>query len=128
DDIPYRVKSADIGIAYDRDYAPYRNLLERRLRIYFNIGELTLSANRENIHFDEKTQILIKDRLRSIIETIETEAQKKINTCTCLSDAEITLSDIQGVFTNIISGNSKFTWNGITLNGIVIKNIPSLQH
>lgn len=128
DDIPYRVKASDIGVAYDRDCAPYRNLLERRLRIYFNIGELTLSANREHIHFDEKTQSLIKDRLKSIIETIETEAQNKINTCTCLSDAEITLNDIQSVFVNIISNNSKFTWNGIALNGIVIKNIPSLQH
>jgi len=125
DDIPYRIRASDLGLNYEASHAPYRNLLDKRLRLYFGIGELTLSANRENIHFDEKTQNIIKDRLKLIVDNICIEAQNKINKCNCLSDAEITLNDLKGIFINVIHGDYEFFWNNIPLKGIIINKIQS---
>lgn len=48
--------------------------------MYFGVGELSLSASRENIYLDERTQNIIRGRLDDIFKEIKKSVTDKINT------------------------------------------------
>jgi len=86
--------------------------LRDNLFLYFDIGELTLSASREQIYLDKPTQDKIKARIDKIINDMRVEIQKKIDACSDLWSANIYYSnEISNVFGKIkVLG--KFKWQG----------------
>jgi hypothetical protein len=59
------------------------------LLMYFGVGELSLSASREQIYLDEKTQKIICKRLQDIVAEIKQRSLVKINACDNLWDANL---------------------------------------
>lgn len=71
------------------------------LIMYFNIGELSLSANREQIFLDEKTQNLIRERLLDIKSNIKQIVSNKIDAAANLYEANILyIKEISTIFNN----------------------------
>ena len=84
--------------------------------MYFGVGELTLSASRENIYLDDKTQNLIRLRLEEIFHEIKKRVVDKIDTFPNLWEANIYYrQELKQGF-----GNIKFLgqldWKGIGLH------------
>jgi hypothetical protein len=72
-------------ILYEIDEKSLHNLptdkklfLQNKIFITFNIGELSLSPSRDNIHYDEKTQAIILKRIDDIYNEIITSILDKI--------------------------------------------------
>lgn len=65
----------------------YDNKFEEKICLYFNNGELGLSANRENLNYDKDTIKVIKERITGYIQRISDDAEKQIQSCPTLLDA-----------------------------------------
>jgi hypothetical protein len=83
--------------------------------LYFNTGEISLSASREQVHLDKRTQDAISDKLSLVADNIKDSVKKQINEKTNLWEANL-------FFTNEICrtyNDTKFLgsleWNGIRL-------------
>lgn len=115
------VKAIIDGIEYPLDLTALRTYTNSKLidsmrgsfLLYFDIGDLTLSASREQVYIDKQTQQKIKDRFDTIVNDIRAEIQKKIDLCQDLWNANIYYSnEVVNAFTNL-SVLGKFKWNGI---------------
>ncbi len=97
---------------YDGSYDNTHTLLESGVRIKFNIGELNLSASRDNIHFDAKTKKIIKDRIKNIFKDIESNLETKISSCKTYSEAcYLSMQIIQELPSSIRRSNKlKLSW------------------
>lgn len=83
--------------------------------MYFNIGELSLSANREQIHLDEKTQKIIRQRLVIIQKELRQTIKDKIDALPNLWEANIFYrKDMKKAFHNL-NFLGAFSWKGIVL-------------
>lgn len=61
----------DIDAKYVNNLTPnQKNLLKNKFAIHFNNGELSLSPSRDHLHYDEKTQASILDRLKIINDEV----------------------------------------------------------
>ena len=90
--------------------------LKGSLYLYFNIGELSLSASREQIYLDLQTQQKIKNKLTKIVNDIKQKVDDKINSFENLWLANIYYN--HDLFQSF--GSLKFLgnifWNGILLH------------
>lgn len=83
---------------------------------YFGIGELSLSANREQLYLDERTQALIKKRLLVTQTEIRQKVNDKIAAFPNLWEANLYFrKDLKKAFHNI-NFLGTFSWQGIELN------------
>ena len=84
--------------------------------MYFGIGELTLSANREQIYLDKPTQDKIKNRLDTITQEIKKLVEDKIESFPNLWDANVYYrKELASIFHNLgFLGTLK--WHGHVLN------------
>jgi hypothetical protein len=70
--------------------------------LYFNTGELSLSATRENIFLDKPTQDKIKERLDQISAEIKQKVLDKIDAFSNLWEANVYYrKELSGVFSNL---------------------------
>lgn len=74
DGMSYPINTSHIRNIPNKD----RELLSKKLRLYFNVGELTPSANREQLQYDDKTQKQILDKLIKARNEIATRLQQEI--------------------------------------------------
>jgi hypothetical protein len=89
--------------------------------MYFGVGELTLSASRENIFLDDKTKGIIKRRLEDIFQEIKQRAVDKIATFPNLWDANVYYrQELKQGFGDIRFLGS-MNWQGIKLSEDYIK-------
>lgn len=84
--------------------------------MYFGVGDLALSATRENIFLDEKTQSMIRRRLEDIYQEVRQRVVDKINSFPNLWDANVYFrQELKQGFSN-----SRFlgtlAWNGVDLH------------
>jgi len=63
--------------------------IKGKLIMYFGVGELSLSANREQIYLDEPTQKVIRERLDLILKEVKSRVQDKVDSFDNLWDAMI---------------------------------------
>lgn len=108
DGIPYKIEQDSIG------QSAHKYLLNYALRLSFGIGDLSLSASRDSIHYDDKTNILIRKKLARISDEIAQYIEKKIQGATTYLDAcdsYVKIAKEMGMsqFTNILKG---IKWNG----------------
>ncbi|CAB4196951.1 HATPase_c domain containing protein [uncultured Caudovirales phage] len=111
------------GIEYPLEYDSLRKYTDPKLLdslrgnivLYFEIGELTLSANREQIHLDEQTKLKIKIRLEDMSKDIKYIIHDKIKKFTNLWDANVFYrKELSDLFYNCAS-LGKLEWQGIEL-------------
>lgn len=84
--------------------------------MYFGVGELTLSANREQIYLDKPTQDKIKNRLNDITKEIKKRVDEKIDNFPDLWQANVYYrKELTHAFHNLnFLGN--LAWKGVVLN------------
>lgn len=118
------VKAIVDGIEYPleldalRKYADIKLIDASRgnLILYFGIGELTLSANREQVQLDKATQAKIRDRLEEVVRDIKGIVNAKIDSFPNLWDANVYYrKELTQAFTNI-SFLGTLEWKGVPLH------------
>lgn len=113
DGIEYPLQLSDL-----RKYADPKLIDAARgtLMMYFGIGELSLSANREQIYLDKPTQDVIRDRLQDITDQLKKQVSDKIESFSNLWEANVYYrKELSQVFSNL-NFLGKLSWQGITLN------------
>lgn len=84
--------------------------------MYFGVGELSLSANREQIFLDKPTQEKIRERLNEITAEVKKTVEEKIDTFPNLWDANVFYRrQLTSAFSNL-SFLGKLQWKGHTLS------------
>jgi hypothetical protein len=97
----------------DDDASNGWTLLQAGIRINFNVGELTLAASRDNIHFDDKTKKTIKDRVEKIFKEIISTLETKLASCKTYTEACISAISANAELPNsIMVSAGKMNWNG----------------
>lgn len=111
------------GIEYLISVNTLRNYVDTKLIdvaygifiMYFGVGELSLSANRESIYLDEKTQNVIRNRLDQIKNSIKDQVMQKIDECDNLWNANVFYNkELRKAFHNI-DFLGVLTWKDIPL-------------
>ena len=123
------------AIEYPLDYAQLKTFADTAALdstngvtfLYFGVGELGLSANREAVHLDKDTKAKIKIRIDAISTEILSTLQKKVDTYTSLWEANFRVNkELVHTFTNhaILK---KLVWQGIPLTiGSIHTDVPVL--
>lgn len=94
--------------------------------MYFGVGELTLSASREQIYLDKRTQDKIRVRLEEIQKDIKTLLDAKIDAFPNLWLANIYYRKLLSAVFNDLSFLGKLEWKGIQLhNSWISVNCPA---
>ncbi len=82
DGIPYSISEDFIDTnTSDKSYKLYRKLFESPVRIYFKIGDLQLTANRENLENNEKNKKSVGKYLSEILKDMEEITKNEISKC-----------------------------------------------
>ena len=118
------------GIEYPLDMSSIRdtsnkfsiiNGLKGNLYLYFNVGELSLSANREQIYFDANTKKKLEERFSLISKEIKETTQTKIDSCSNLKDAIVFCRRSLLEALSDLSFLGSLEWKGISI-------LPSTKH
>lgn len=91
------VKLITDGVEYPCDVTSLRSYADASiidaargdLLLYFGVGELSLSANREQIYLDNATKAIIANKLSSAVQYIRESAQQSLNDCKNYWEANI---------------------------------------
>lgn len=93
--------------------------------MYFGIGELSLSATRENIFLDKPTQDKIRGRLEAITKEFKQKVQDKIDAYPNLWDANVYYrKELTAVFSNLHFLGKLYWKNHELTNGYVETKCP----
>lgn len=112
DGIPYALKREEFhGI--DRNLM---NILEHNTVMFFGVGVLTLSLNREQLQYDDRTKNAIIARLKEIQDWLETEVEKSIQGAKNLWEANILYNKLNAVF-RVSNIANNVLWNNIKVDG-----------
>lgn len=84
----------------------------KQLIVNFANGLLSLAANRENIHWDQKTKKIVLDRLHEIAEEIRKNLQTEIDACTDYFAAVEKARELTRAFDISNGTNGYFKWQG----------------
>lgn len=85
--------------------------------MYFGVGELSLSANREQVYLDEKTQKMITGRFKEMQSEIKNLLDAKIDAFPDLWQANLYFrKELTNTFSNL-HFFGKLHWKGIELHG-----------
>lgn len=113
------------GIEYPIDLTALKTYADTRLissvrgniHLYFNVGELSLSASREQVYLDKQTQDKICSRLDEMLNSLKQRVQDKISNFDNFWDANVYFKkDLNEVFNDYsIVGN--LSWAGFKLFG-----------
>jgi hypothetical protein len=113
------------GVQYDLDVNSIFNyderykadssgvLLQTNIRINFRIGELTLSASRDNIHYDDRTKKIIKDKLDGIFAELISNIENSVKNAKTYSEACSLFNEVKNTFPAAIRNNlsaAKIIW------------------
>lgn len=89
------------GIGYkvsgSGSYGKVKYLTEYDIEIDFKIGELSLSASRDSLHYDDKTIAAITKHFTAIHETLVNNAKEKVKTAASYVEAEQFWSDFMAM-------------------------------
>lgn len=124
DDYNRSVKAIVDGIEYPLDLNALRTYADAKLMdasrgnlyLYFGVGELTLSANREQVHIDKPTQDKIRNRLDEVVRDIKGIVNTKIDSFPNLWDANVYYrKELSQVF-NRLDFLGTLEWKGVKLH------------
>jgi len=86
--------------------------------------KLSLSASRDNIHFDEKTKKIIRKRVKEIFGEIVSTLEAKITSCKTYTKACVSAIEIRNELpSSIKNANSlKMSWNDYPVKNSLTSN------
>lgn len=84
--------------------------------LYFSIGQISLSANREQVFLDKQTQACIKQRFDDISNEIKSVVISKIDKCENLWDANVFYSQELSMIFHNLKFLGSLTYKGYKLN------------
>lgn len=97
----------------------FKALLINRFYFYFDNGELNLSASRDSIHYDEKTQACIKGRIGEMANEVIATIKDKVEKCNTYIEASDlyfkTLSEFQSRSELETAFKNVKMWKGLKL-------------
>ena len=94
--------------------------------MYFGVGELTLSASREQIYLDKQTQDKIRNRMNAITSEIQKKVTDKIDAFPNLWDANVYYRKELTQAFHSLQFLGQLKWKGIDLhNGYIDVKCPS---
>lgn len=113
------------GIEYPLDTAQLKSYSDTSIlhsiygTIYlsFETGQLSLSASREAVHLDKRTQDAIAKKLGLVTKGLKDSAQKQVDACANLWDANIFFANELSATYQDSSFLNSLKWNGIKLTG-----------
>lgn len=99
------------GIAYDlnkNDFYIKNNKPEVRgcILLYFNIGDLSISANRESLYLDDATKLFLSKTLDKFYEELYTKIKLEVDSCPDLWSALIKVENLQSLFYDSFAFNN----------------------
>lgn len=112
------------GIEYPLDMVALRNYADTKLLdstrstllLYFGIGELSLSASREQVYLDKPTQAKIKQRIDDVIKEIKKNVEDKIDKFANLWEANVFYrKELMQIF-HSLQFLGPLSWKGIKLH------------
>lgn len=128
--IAYPISHKNLSMSYCPNEVSIYYLLNCGVEITFGIGQLEISANRESLHFDDRTIKNIKSRLQLVVEGLKTLVETKINTANTFFDSCVVYESIfrSGKYINRDMAscirNEKFVYNGKAVDSsFTIKDI-----
>lgn len=118
------VKAIVDGIEYPLELDALRKYADGKLMdasrgnltLYFGVGDLTLSANREQVQLDKETQVKIRERLEEVIRDIKSIVNDKIDSFPNLWDANVYYRKELTQAFNKIDFLGTLEWKGIKLH------------
>ena len=110
DSIPYTLNLNNLGTMVKEEEKEILKHLSCHFR--FNVGELTVSLNREGLYYDDKTIKSIILRFREMIKWINKHFEDLIAAQTTLWDAAIALKEATSFFNNCRGVFKTTTWRG----------------
>ena len=116
--IAYPLSSSSLDIDYRSP--EYCLLNEVSTSIYFNIGDLEISASREALQYTDETKATILKKIKSIIKEIPVKISDNLKACKNLYQAKCIYGNLYshgglGSSLKTIIGN-ELTWNGVKIN------------
>jgi len=124
DGIPYPINYNNLKIDYNQKIL--HEMKYYPIKIYFDTGELSITANREEIDYNEKTISLIVKRLEDIIAEIKDKLSQKISSANNLWEANVLFSEAKN---NMSSLAKEAEWCGHKVYGYLegITNIKGCE-
>lgn len=86
------------------------------LMLYFGVGQLALTANREQLSLDEPTQALIRNRLEEVVKDVKKGIQDKLDSFDNLWDANIYYRYSLKAGFNSLRFLGEMKWNDIVVD------------
>jgi hypothetical protein len=87
DGIPYSINEYEIVSGYSNEANWCRTLLNQGVALYFNTGDLNVAANRDTLHYDDRTKENIYKKLLSIKNDITNSINDYIGNCSSYLEA-----------------------------------------
>ena len=112
DGIPYAMNNSEFSGIKDE----LSNILRQNLVLFFNVGELDVTLNRESLDYTDKTKEAIVARLKEIQGWLETEIGQAIANAKDLWEANMLYRKLNTVF-RINSIAKNVLWNNIIVDG-----------
>jgi len=111
DGIPYPLSAQALGISCGHDLAP---LMDPRLVVFFNTGDLSLAISREALQYDQPTKDRLFKKLADVYDNLKEQVSNQLKNCTTFWDAVVCYQELQKSF-KINEFVKKVKWNGISL-------------
>ena len=112
DGIPYVLNRSEFS-HLTRDL---QNILTQNLVVFFNVGELDVTLNREALDYSDRTKAAIVTRLEEIQVWLETEISQAIANAKDLWEANMLYRKLNTVF-HINNITKNVLWNNIKIEG-----------
>jgi len=100
--IPYPIDFNQLG-----SESEVKSLKAVGFNLYFETGELSVSASREQIYYNEKTKIKLIERIKQAIKDLGDTATEQVSKCSTYAEA---IS--QSAFITRFLGNCNIFWHG----------------
>jgi len=116
DGIPYPLnREAVIKHCKDVNGSTY-DLIRTQFALFFNVGELSVSLNREQLHYDDMTINAILNRLEEMKQWLTVNIQTQIETAASYWDANCLYNQMNSTF-NFNFAKLNISWNGTKILG-----------
>ena len=103
------------------EHTLFRGIIKSGFRLRFNIGELNIAANREDLEYDPTTLSKIKQKILSIVKDIEEIINEKVAKANSLLEAKFIRKELIAQFFYL---NLKSKWNGIIIQENLLFEVP----
>lgn len=109
DGIQYPINTGNIdGLTDDNG----EKLLNRGMKFFFETGDVRLSANREELQYDEKTCPIILSRLNDCLKQVSTLIEDGVTKATSYSEAVVKYNEFKNYLSFAIRKDWAPEWNG----------------